>query len=106
MPDPLRSLLKSKFSLGCLPERFSRIYPYISIQMALIDSGNDVCRKSGILQIVFFKPGTFDNEEIKVKALKPCVVQIKKSKGKVTDMQIADPQNQEKLKPGVDVIIL
>jgi hypothetical protein len=26
--------------------------------------------------------------------------------GKVTDMQIADPQNQEKLKPGVDVIIL
>ena len=25
-------------------ERFSRIYPYISIQMALIDSGNDVCR--------------------------------------------------------------
>ena len=63
-------------------------------------------RKSGILQIVFFKPGTFDNEEIKVKALKPCVVQIKRSKGKVTDMQIADPQNQEKLKPGVDVIIL
>lgn len=63
-------------------------------------------RKSGILQIVFFKPGTFDSEEIKVKALKPCVVQIKKSKGKVTDMQIADPQNQEKLKPGVDVIIL
>ena len=33
-------------------------------------------RKSGILQIVFFKPGTFDNEEIKVKALKPCVVQM------------------------------
>ena len=29
-----------------------------------------------------------------------------RSKGKVTDMQIADPQNQEKLKPGVDVIIL
>ena len=57
-------------------------------------------RKSGILQIVFFKPGTFDNEEIKVKPLKPCVVQIKKSKGKVTDMQIADPQNQEKAKAG------
>ena len=57
-------------------------------------------RKSGILQIVF-KPGTFDNEEIKVKALKPCVVQIKKkAKGKVTDMQIADPQNQEKAKAG------
>ena len=44
----------------------------------------------------YFKPGTFDNEEIKVKALKPCVVQIKRSKGKVTDMQIADPQNQKK----------
>lgn len=63
-------------------------------------------RKSGILQIVFFKPDTFDNGEIKVKALKPCVVQIKRSKGKVTDIQIADPQNQEKLKPGIDVIIL
>lgn len=62
-------------------------------------------QKSGILQIVFFNPDTFDNGKIKVKALKPCVVQIKRSKGKVTDIQIADPQNQEKLKPGVDVIV-
>lgn len=60
----------------------------------------------GILQIVFFAPGTFDNGKTKVKALKPCVVQIKKSKGKVTGVQIADPQNQEKLRLGTDVVIL
>lgn len=62
--------------------------------------------KSGILQIVFFNPATFDNGKIKVKALKPCVVQMKEAEGKVTAIQIANPQNQEKLKPGVDVIIL
>lgn len=62
--------------------------------------------KAGILQIVFFKPGTFSDGKTKVKATKPCVVQLKRSKGKVTDMQIADPQHQKELKPGVDVIIL
>lgn len=61
--------------------------------------------KSGLLQIVFFKPGTFDNGKTKVKAIKPCVVQIKKMNGKVTDMQIADPKNQEPLKAGIDVIV-
>lgn len=61
--------------------------------------------KSGILQIVFFKPGTFDNGKTKVKALKPCVVQIKKIDGKIKDVQIAEPMNQKKLELGVDVII-
>lgn len=60
----------------------------------------------GLLQIVFFKPGTFDNGTTKVKAVKPCVVQIKKKADKVVDMQIADPKNQETLKAGRDVIIL
>lgn len=62
--------------------------------------------KLGIIQMVFFNPGTFDNGSIKVKALKPCVVQVKKKNGKVIDVQIADPQNQETFKQGVEVIIL
>ena len=62
--------------------------------------------KLGILQLVFFKPGTFDDGKTKVKALKPCVVQIKKKGGKVNEVQIADPKNQEKLELGVDVIII
>ena len=62
--------------------------------------------KLGLLQLVFFKPGTFDNGKTKVKALKPCVVQIHKKNGKVVDMQIADPAKQETLKAGTDVIIL
>ena len=62
--------------------------------------------KLGLLQIVFFNPGTFDNGKTKVKAVKPCVVQIQKKNGKVVDMQIADPKNQEIFKQGVDVIIL
>lgn len=61
--------------------------------------------KSGLLQIVFFKPGTFDNGKTKVKAVKPCVVQLKKKNGKVTDMQIADPKNREQLQAGIDVIV-
>lgn len=62
--------------------------------------------KLGILQLVFFKPGTFDNGITKVKALKSCVVQVKKENGKVTDVQIADPKNQKTLKAGTDVIIM
>lgn len=66
--------------------------------------------RSGILQTVFFTPGIFDNGKIKVKALKPCVVQMKIAKGKgktkVTAIQITDPQNQEMLREGIDVIIL
>lgn len=62
--------------------------------------------KSGLLQLVFFEPGIFDNGKTKVKALKPCVVQIKKKNGKVIDVQIADPKNQQTLKQGVDVIIM
>lgn len=61
--------------------------------------------KLGLLQLVFFNPGTFDNGKTKVKALKPCVVQIKKEKGKVKEIQIADPKNQETFKVGVDVIV-
>lgn len=62
-------------------------------------------KKSGLLQLVFFKPGTFDNGKTKVKAMKPCVVQIRKEKGKVKDVQIADPKNQESFKVGVEVMI-
>lgn len=62
--------------------------------------------KLGLIQIVFFKPGMFDNGKTKVKAVKPCVVQIQKKNGKVVDMQIADPKNQETLKIGTDVTVL
>lgn len=62
-------------------------------------------QKLGLLQIVFYTPGTFDNGQTKVKALKPCVVQLKKQNGQVTDIRIADPKNQEKLAAGTDVII-
>lgn len=59
----------------------------------------------GILQLVFFRPGTFDNGKTSVQALKPCVVQVKLQKGKVTEVRIADPQNQQPLVQGVDVIV-
>lgn len=61
--------------------------------------------KLGVLQLVFFSSGTFDNGKTKVKALKPCIVQVKKKNGKVTDVQIGDPKNQETFKLGTDVII-
>lgn len=61
--------------------------------------------KLGLLQLVFFNPGTFNNGKTKVKALKPCVIQIKKEKGKVKEVQIADPANQETFKVGEEVII-
>ena len=48
----------------------------------------------------------FDNGKTKVKAVKPCVVQIQKKNGKVVDIQIADPKNQETLKIGTDVTVL
>lgn len=61
--------------------------------------------KLGLTQLVFFSPGTFNNGKTKVKALKPCVIQIKKDNGKVKDVQIADPKNQEVFKVGTDVFI-
>lgn len=62
--------------------------------------------KIGLLQIVFYNPGIFDDGQMKVKALKPCLVQIKKKNGKVVDIQIKDPQSQEILKADMDVIIM
>lgn len=62
--------------------------------------------KIGLLQIVFYNPGIFDDGKMKVKALKPCLVQIKKKNGKVVDIQIKDPQSQEILKADMDVIIM
>ncbi len=62
--------------------------------------------KIGLLQIVFYNPGIFDDGKMEVKALKPCLVQIKKKNGKVVDIQIKDPQSQEILKADMDVIIM
>lgn len=89
------------------PEDLKRYSPKeVKIERNDLDIQAVSNEKIGLLQIVFYNPGIFNDGQMKVKALKPCLVQIKKKNGKVVDIQIKDPQNQEILKAGTDVIVM